>query len=337
MTEPKEFEIIQRFFKPLDQLVNSVSLSVGGGDDAAVMQTPDGMELVFSIDTQLPGVHFPEDSEAELIAGRALACALSDLCAMGATPECFTLALTIPECDEGWLEAFAKGLSTVARRYQCNLAGGDTTRGPLAITIQVHGLVPDGQAIMRAGSGVGDVILVSGFLGGAAAFIYSQQQEVSMDAHALELFSGDFWAPELPVTLGAALRGRASAALDISDGLIADLGHLCEASGCRARIELESLPVRPELKNVFSAHEAWSLAATGGDDYGLCFTVPSEGLRDIVKLAEDMETPVTVIGEMIDAAEAVNVSEGREVLVQCIDGDGNDVDESFTNGGYQHF
>lgn len=331
-----EFELIRRYFShiapiPADQ--NAICLGVG--DDAALIRLPEQHELVLSMDTQVAGVHFPLEAPAASIAQRAFRCALSDLAAMGAEPLCFTLALTLPTADESWLQSFSEGLKNVATEYRCPLVGGDTTKGPLAITLQVHGTLPTGSALRRSGAKVGDVILVSGFLGSAAAYVELMQQQRLGDpafAHAGELFGAEYFFPSPRIALGKALRAHARSAIDISDGLLADLGHICQASKLNARIELERIPRLPELSAAFGATRALQLALCGGDDYELCFTAPENKVRKIQSLAEDMECPVTVIGAMLDTPFH------KEQPLACYHGDGSLFDiTTLQTSGYQHF
>lgn len=331
-----EFELIRRYFSDFSMAPAAAgSIVLGVGDDAAIIHVANGHELVFSIDTQLAGLHFPVNAEPASIAQRAFRCALSDLAAMGAEPLCFTLALTLPEADEIWLASFSQGLREAATVFHCPLIGGDTTKGPLTITLQVHGTVPVGSALKRSGAKVGDIILVSGSLGNSAAYVELMSKNRLDEkplAHALELFSQDYFFPQIPIMLGNALRNTARSALDISDGLLADLSHLCRSSKINAEIQLDKLPLIPELITTFGYEQATALALSGGDDYQLCFTAPENKVRKILSLSEDMECPVTVIGRMLDTPF------NSAHPVTCYTSDGSLFDVNTLNAsGYTHF
>jgi len=336
-----EFEIIRRYFSDLVFHSPSVAtVTLGVGDDCAIIHIPETQDLVFSIDTQLEGVHFPVGADAEQIAQRAFRCAISDLAAMGATPLCFTLALTLPSADETWIQSFSLGLKNAAREFSCSLVGGDTTRGPLAITLQVQGCVPKDKALKRNGAKAGDMILVSGYLGNSAGYVHLMQEHKPGQnefAHAQELFMQDYFYPQPRIALGKALlnsfnSAHAHSAIDISDGLLADLGHICRASMVHAEIQIDKLPLIPELIATFGKQIALKLALTGGDDYQLCFTAPESRCRKIASICEDMECPVTVIGRITDIAE--NTAQA----VTCYHSDGQLFDTSIlSSSGYLHF
>ena len=327
-----EFTLIQHYFSDIS--FSNPHILLGVGDDGASISIPTDHELVFSIDTQLAGVHFPANANSEWVAQRVFRCAVSDLAAMGADPLCFTLALTLPDPNEIWLQAFSTGLKQVATEFQCSLVGGDTTRGPLSITLQVHGTLPKQTSLKRSGAQVGDVILTSGYLGGAAAYvemINTQQLDKKEHAHMQELFQQDYFFPTSCIALGQALRNIAHCAIDVSDGLLADLQHLCIASEVNAELHLARLPTRLEL-NFFGADKAIELAARGGDDYQLCFTVAESATRNLMKTSEALEIPLTMIGKINDT------SFDAEQPVTCYDRNGNTVETGFFNKiGYTHF
>ena len=298
-----EFDLIRRYFLPVAEQHGHPDLLLALGDDCAIQRVPADQDLVFSVDTQVEGVHFPRHYRPEYTAWRALAAAASDLAAMGAAPVCFTLALTMPEADENWLEGFGRGLAQAASRFGLALAGGDTTRGPLTISIQVHGTVPKGQGLMRSGAQVNDLVAVSGTLGDAgAALDYLDVPEPDDDEREL---LARYHHPLPRLELGQALRGFASACIDISDGLIADLGHILERSGVGAVLNPELLPLSRPLRRC-AGERAPRLALSSGDDYELCVTL-GEALW--ARLPEEIRNQLTVIGR-IDGGEGIRLEDG---------------------------
>lgn len=265
-----EFELIRRYFSGIHHAAGVV---LGIGDDGAILDVPVGQQLVAVIDTLVAGVHFPLDTPACDIGWRALAVNLSDLAAMGANPRWFTLALTLPEADEAWLAGFAEGLAAQAAQAGVSLVGGDTTQGPLTITVQAEGCVPAGQALRRAGARVGDAIYVSGSPGEAAAGLAVHQGRLPEGEGSGALLER-FFRPRPRLALGLALRGVATACIDVSDGLLQDLGHILRASGVGAELDLPALPLSAALRTA-AGGRAQELALCGGDDYELCFTVPA--------------------------------------------------------------
>lgn len=266
-----EFELIARYFAR--QPLARADVVLGIGDDAAVLEVPPDQQLVMSTDTLVAGVHFPEHTDAESIGHKALAVNLSDLAAMGATPAWFTLNLSLPQADPAWLEGFRRGLFALAVKHGVQLVGGDTTRGPLTIGIQICGFVPRGQALTRAGAHAGDRVYVTGVLGDAAIGLLFAQGKLDLPEKYRANVLARLNRPLPRVAAGERLRGLASACIDISDGLGADLGHLLAASAVGARIDLRRLPVTPAYDSAFAEY-GWDLALASGDDYELCFTVP---------------------------------------------------------------
>ncbi|HAC29366.1 MAG TPA: thiamine-phosphate kinase, partial [Marinobacter hydrocarbonoclasticus] len=240
-----EFELIRKYFQPLADGAGQDQLLLGPGDDCAIQRVSPGLDLVFSVDTLVEGVHFPSDYSPDYLGWRALAVAVSDLAAMGASPVCFTLALTLPDANPGWLKPFSEGLARASKAFGIALAGGDTTRGPLTISIQVHGTVERGRALYRSGAKPGDLICVSGTLGAAGAALDYLAAPAPSPAQLALLSRYHFPQPRLE--LGQQLAGRASSAIDVSDGLLADLGHILEASGTGARIDTGRIPMMAEL------------------------------------------------------------------------------------------
>lgn len=284
-----EFALIQQFFAEATQAVSDASVILGIGDDCALIAPPCGQQLAISTDTLVAGRHFPLDTDAYSIGWKAVAVNLSDLAAMGATPHSIVLALSLPSADQDFLREFSRGLFAICHQYGVQLIGGDTTRSTvLSITITVLGWLPNGQAITRAGAQAGDLIMVTGTLGDAA---YALKHPYSPLQHRLD-------QPTPRIELGQALRGIASAMLDVSDGLVQDLGHIAQASDLDAVLNVDTLPLHPILQQL-SQSQAYGYALAGGDDYELCFTVPVH-LVDVVKAAAaQQQQSVTVIGHML--------------------------------------
>lgn len=300
---------------------------LGIGDDAALLQCRAGHELAVSMDTLVAGVHFPLATTPSDIGWKALAVNLSDLAAMGAEPAWATLSLTLPDADRDWLGGFCDGFSALARAHRLALVGGDTTRGPLSITLTVHGFVPAGSALRRDGARPGDRIVVSGTPGDAAAGLAcslgSALRHTPDDAdqrHLLERLN----RPLPRVALGLSLRGVASAAIDVSDGLCQDLGHIAARSGVAAVINTERLPQSDALSRVGDAAQRlrWQLA--GGDDYELCCAVPAARLAQSLVAAAACGVMLTDIG-VFEAGEGV----------RAVDAQGHDV--AVPRAGWEHF
>jgi thiamine-monophosphate kinase len=256
-------------------------VAVGIGDDAALLAVPPGQLLAVSTDTLVAGIHFPQSTSARDVGWKSLAVNLSDLAAMGAVPAWATLALTLPQSDARWVEEFADGFAELARTHELALVGGDTTQGPLSITVTIHGLVPEGAALLRSGARVGDGVFVTGTLGDAAAGLHLLGADVqgNMDTFAalgaqpsILALAARLNSPVPRVAQGLLLRERASACIDVSDGLLADLGHVCSASGVGAEIEVDALPASRALHDLFDRDARRAFQLSGGDDYELCFT-----------------------------------------------------------------
>lgn len=310
-----EFELIRTLFRPLADATWKDGVRLGPGDDCAIQRIPPGHELVFSIDTLVAGVHFPIGYAPERLGWRALAVAVSDLAAMGADPVCYTLALTLPDADEAWARSLSEGLREASLETGIALAGGDITRGPLTLSLQVHGTVPDGQAIARNGARPGDLVVVSGPLGGAAAAL--AWLEADKPPASAEGFLARYHRPRPRCGLGRQLRGVATAAIDISDGLVADLGHILEASGVGARLEPDRLP-----RTFGGAQATLEQALYGGDDYELCITLPRPAMD---RLPVDVVRGLSVIGE-ICAGSGIQLLTANGVI-----------EEIAVPAGYDHF
>jgi thiamine-monophosphate kinase len=295
-----EFELIRRFFMRRHAASAAQSgVILGIGDDAAVLALPAGTELVAAVDTIVAGRHFPQGTDARSIGHRALAVNLSDLAAMGATPAWATLALTIPSVDAAWLERFSGGLLDLADANGVALAGGDTTRGPLTVTVQLLGHVPRGTALRRSGGRAGDLLAVTGTLGDAGAGLHFVTTPPTADTRlaALELVRR-FDYPTPRVRFGLAARGIATAAMDLSDGLIGDLPKLAQASGVGAHVAVERLPLSEAMRAAVYGTQArdWALAA--GDDYELLLAVPAPGYAELKAEADQLNLRLTTIGEL---------------------------------------
>jgi len=304
-----EFELIAKYFS---RPVARRDVLLGIGDDAALLQVPAGQVLVAATDTLVEGRHFLPGALPESVGHQALAVNLSDLAAMGAAPAWALLALSLPSSEPAWLEGFARGLHGLAERTGVALVGGDTVRGPRVITMQVLGLVPATLALRRAGARPGDGVYVSGTLGDAAAGLELLRATGggALDPDASLVRRYRFAEPRLD--LGIALRGIAGAAMDVSDGFLADLGKLCAASGVGALVQLERLPLSPALVERFDAATAERLALGGGDDYELVFTVPPSAERSLeTALADGVR--ITRIGEIVSGSGVRCLRDGRPV------------------------
>ena len=321
-----EFELIDRFFREAGGRRGDVVLGVG--DDGAILRPPEGFDLIAVSDTLVEGVHFPAGAPARSVGHRALAVNLSDIAAMGGAPAWSLLALTLPRAEEAWLKEFAKGFSLLALEHEVSLVGGDTTRGPLMIGVQVLGFVPHGVALRRAGGRPGDLICVSGTPGDAAAglaLLAPDARAGAGDAASRVALRARFEYPTPRLELGRQLLDIASACIDVSDGLAGDLGKLAAASGCAAVIDLERVPRSEALatlvrEGVFEEREALRFMLAGGDDYELAFTVPPENREALSELEARGE--VSVIGTLVEAtgsAPLVTVRTERTELQPYLD------------------
>jgi thiamine-monophosphate kinase len=316
-----EFDLIRRLQEiiSIPSGCDAAECRVGIGDDGAVLDIPGQCELVVCTDTLVAGVHFPNDTDPFAIGHKALAVNLSDLAAMGADPAWFFMALTLPSEDRAWLDSFANGMAELAGQARITLAGGDISAGPLSITITALGLVEKGKALLRSGAGDGDLIVVSGTPGAAAHALKNlRSNEVPAPSDRMTL---DYPVPRLK--LGQALHGLATACIDISDGLLADLGHILEKSRAGAEIELEKLPCPVSLREL-SDKERWPLQLAGGDDYELCFTVPPDSADKLAEISRSCGVELTVIG-------VINDRQGLELKT----GGGELYDPEFA--AYRHF
>lgn len=307
-----EFDLIARYFKrPAKRAV------LGVGDDCALLQPAEGMQLAVSSDMLVEGRHFFPDVDPFTLGHKALAVNLSDLAACGAQPLAFTLALALPRADEAWLDAFSRGMFALADLHGCELVGGDTTQGPLNICITVFGEVPRGQALLRSGAQAGDDVYASGTLGEARLALDALREHAPLPDELLTLARTRLEQPTPRVALGVALRGIATSAIDVSDGLLGDLGHILQASGVGASIDtsvaIHLIAGSAEIaraEKLFSYEKMLGYVLAGGDDYELAFTAPASCRQAVQEAARQARTPVTRIGR-IDAVPGIRLHDAQ--------------------------
>jgi thiamine-monophosphate kinase len=316
-----ESELIERYFRACGAQRADVALGVG--DDAALLECPAGTQLVATTDTLVAGVHFPPTVAAAAIGHRALAVNLSDLAAMGARPAWALLALTLPAAEEAWLAEFSAGLGALARAHEVAVVGGDTTRGPLCVSVQLLGHVPRGTALTRAGGRAGDLLFVSGTPGDAGAGLALEQGRLTAPADDARYLRERFLLPTPRVALGERLRAHASACIDVSDGLLGDAAKLAAASGTGVEISFEALPLSEPLRRILGLEAARELALTAGDDYELCFSVPPDRLAQLARELAPERWNYRQIGALRQAAGAVVMRDGTVM--------------DFSHSGYRHF
>ena len=312
-----EFDLIARIRA---RCATRPDVLLGIGDDAALLQVPANVQLVVAMDTLNDGVHFPIDTAPADIGRKALAVNLSDLAAMGARPAWCTLSLSLPEADATWIDGFLDGFLELAGAHGVALVGGDTTRGPLSICVTAHGLVEAGSALRRSGARVGDDIWISGTLGDAAGALAQLQAGNAVDP----ALHARLDRPVPRVALGRALRGIATACIDVSDGLLADLGHVCMASTVGAEVEIDALPASAALRSAFDEGSRRTLQATGGDDYELCFTTPAAMQTEVERAAHMADVEIARIGRVVEGEGVVALDAGGKRWFP-------------PRGGYAHF
>ncbi|MBI4809536.1 MAG: thiamine-phosphate kinase [Nitrosomonadales bacterium] len=316
-----EFDLIKRYFtRPTPRA------ALGVGDDAALLRIAEGMEVAVSTDMLVSGTHFFPDADPYLLGHKTLAVNLSDLAAMGAQPCWATLAMSLPEADERWLQRFSEGFFALADEYGVELIGGDTTRGPLNLCVTIMGLVPKRKALRRSGAQAGDDIWVSGKLGDAALGLAHLQGKIKLPEHARVSCLAAQQQPQPRIALGLALRGIANSVIDISDGLLADLGHILESSSVAAEVRYDRLPVSSLFASNGDAmlELAQRCVLSGGDDYELCFTAPDTQRGEIEALSSTLRLPLTRIGKIVS---------GHGCKLRTADGNVMTVKEA----GYDHF
>lgn len=314
-----EFELIDRFFSH-----RAPDVLLGVGDDAALITPSPGHDLVVTTDTIASGIHFMPDVEPRSLGCKALAVNLSDLAAMGARPRWALLAITVPKADEAWFSAFSEGFYELARRHDVSLIGGDTTRGPLAITVTALGEVASGRALRRDGARVGDELWVSGQIGSAALAMRHIRGDVRLKGKGLETCMARLEAPIPRVELGKELSNVASSAIDVSDGLVADAGHICAASGVAIEITYADVPSISDVAHLKGDRVVRDAMLAGGDDYELLFTIAAGEARQMDSISARLGLALTRIGRVV-AGEGVHVlDDSGEVIAVDI-------------GGYEHF
>ncbi|RMH18159.1 MAG: thiamine-phosphate kinase [Gammaproteobacteria bacterium] len=319
-----EFDLIRHYFSDLSY--GAATVITGVGDDAAIIGGDCDTNQVVTVDTLNAGVHFFADDKPEDIARKAVLVNLSDLAAMGAEPQWITLSLTLPDADQGWIKRFSQGLRSVLKDYRISLVGGDTCRGEhLSISIQASGKVPVGQAVLRSAAKPGEKIYVTGFLGDAGAGLMIRQGKIK----ALHPETGDYlmhrlYAPSPRISFAMSIRNMASAGIDVSDGLLADLGHILEASHVGAELDIGQLPLSKPLLAQMGLDQARNLAMTAGEDYELCFTAPAQASEKIRLLAEAQRLPVRCIGQITTGSGLVASLDGQTFCLP-------------EQGGYRHF
>ena len=318
---PTEFDLIESFFTKRTAKREDVRLGIG--DDCALLRVPQGSELAVSIDTLVEGVHFAPGADSEALGHKALAVGLSDLAAMGAEPAWATLAVTLPSGDVDWLGGFSRGFMRLARSLGVELVGGDTTRGPLSISVQVHGFVEPGAALLRSGASPGDLIYVTGWLGDAGLALLADQG-LYVEPEHLAYLRRRLHRPDPRLSEAAGLRGLASAAVDLSDGLSSDLGHVLAASRVGATLFVERLPCSVAVLSYVAEHGDWALPLASGDDYELCFTLPEERQIELEVAAARWEVPCTWVG-VVEAGSGL----------RCLLDDGSAL--ASVPSGYDHF
>lgn len=305
---PSEFDLIRRFFTH-----PAPGALLGVGDDAALLAPAPGTVLAVSADMLVAGRHFTLQDDPAAIGHKTLAVNLSDMAAMGALPRWALLSLALPEADEAWLGAFATGFLSLAARFGVDLVGGDTTRGPLTLSVQILGEVPPEAALRRDGARPGDEIWVSGVLGSAAVALAARQGRVALAPEELAVLAPALDRPEPRVALGLALRGLAHAAIDLSDGLLADLGHILERSGVGAEVAWERLPTHPAVAARLAEPPVRRAVLAGGDDYELCFTAPADARPSLLAWSREQGLPLTPIGRIVPDGGLTLLEKGKPV------------------------
>lgn len=316
-----EFELIKRYFA--EQSVTRKDVIIGIGDDCALLSPTERQNIAVTTDTLVSGVHFPEDTPARAIGHKAIAANLSDLAAIGAEPSWISVAITLPKVDQTWVEEFCNGMFELCEYYNVQLIGGDTTQGPLSITVTAQGLVPVDKQITRSGAKAGDWIYVTGEIGDAALALKHYYGKLTLSQGSLDSANSRLNYPQPRVLAGQILRDFASAAIDLSDGLLADLTHICDASNVGAHLVLDNLPMSETLRNALPEAEACKLALSGGDDYELLFTVNEDNKVAIETALSNLGLKATCIGQLNGNDNITTTLDSKPIAI--------------TSKGYEHF
>jgi thiamine-monophosphate kinase len=311
----KEFELIKRFFT--EQVIKRKDVLLGIGDDCALISPSDRQNIAITTDTLVAGVHFPHETSAKAIGHKAIAVNLSDLAAMGAEPTWVSLAITMPEVDLHWIEEFCAGVFELCEFYNVQLIGGDTTQGPLSITVTAQGLTPIGKHITRSGAKAGDWLYVTGEIGDAALALKAIFNEVDVAPEYSDSIRKSLDFPRPRILAGQALREYASSAIDLSDGLIADLGHICTASNVGANIVLEDLPISNALRDTVGMERAIDMALVGGDDYELLFTVSEDNKVGMETALANTGNIITCIGQLNGSNKITTTLDSKPVQINA--------------------
>ncbi len=298
----KEFELINSYF--VDRGPKRKDVILGVGDDAALTKVPEDNLLVVATDTMVEGIHFFKDAPAKSIGHKCLAVNLSDFAAMGAEPAWASIAMTLPNSDEAWIKEFTDGLFEIAEYYNVQIIGGDTTQGPLTVTVSIKGFIREEKALLRSGAKIGDWVYVTGQLGDAALTVANKLGQIDLDANLAALSEQKFNYPSARIAAGHVLRHAATSAIDVSDGLMQDLAHILKASDVSAELFVDKLPISPSVKSMLPEDKAIELALIGGEDYELLFTLPEEQKAFLEQNATAMGVEYTCIGQIKGAANS---------------------------------
>ena len=311
----KEFELIKRFFT--EQVIKRKDVLLGIGDDCALVTPAERQNIAITTDTLVAGVHFPHETSARAIGHKSIAVNLSDLAAMGAEPSWVSLAITMPEVDLEWIEEFCTGVFELCEFYNVQLIGGDTTQGPLSITVTAQGLTPVDKHITRSGAKAGDWLYVTGEIGDAALALKGIFNEVTIAPEYQESVRHSLDFPPPRILAGQALREYASSAIDLSDGLISDLGHVCLASKVGANIVLEDLPISNALRDTVGMEEAFDIALVGGDDYELLFTVSEDNRVGMETALANSGNTITCIGQLNGSEKITTTLDNKPISINA--------------------
>lgn len=317
----KEFDMIKRYFA--DQAVQRKDVLLGIGDDCAIVKPDDRQNIAITTDTLVAGVHFPHETEARAIGHKVVAVSLSDLASVGAEPNWLSLAVTVPTVDETWLEEFCAGVFELCEYFNVQLIGGDTTQGPLSITTTAQGTVPYERHLARSGAKTGDWLYVTGEVGDAALALQHLLGKIEVETVFQDQIITKLNYPKPRVLAGQTLREYASSAIDVSDGIISDIGHICAASNVGANLVLESLPLSTVMTESLSREDAVQLALTGGDDYELLFTVSEDNKVGMETAMQHTGVKITCIGQINSTNKITTTLDSKPIKINA--------------SGYEHF